>query len=198
MINKYGQGGIGIVSSERNNLSWLFVQSLLKLWKKMDCCPIYYVSVGNIAEARNEVLRLAKEAKLDWVAMIDSDMTFGSDCLLEILKTMDTYNAALGTGLYYNTFPPYASTASILDKDKYTPVTDFNLSNYIDACGMGMVVIKKDLFDIQFEFKKGHGEDYLFCEEVRKKDYSIVLNTDVVCGHLRTVPIYAHNSSIQN
>jgi hypothetical protein len=54
---------------------------------------------------------------------------------------------------------------------------------------MGFTVIKKDLFDIKFEFRPGKGEDYLFCQEARKLGKNIILVPSVKCGHLRTIEV---------
>jgi hypothetical protein len=184
------KGGIGIIASERNNFSWHFIQSLLNLLKKQPELEIIYCQVGNQADARNFVLKVAKDKGLDYVCMIDSDMTFKSTDVLQLLDTMESFKGKVGAGLYFGTFPPYSPMCSELNENGFLqPIKDWSKPRYIDACGMGFTIIHKDLFDITFEFTAGIGEDHSFCKKVALQGHNIVLDPNIRCGHLRVVPI---------
>ena len=184
------KGGIGIVASERNNFSWHFIQSLLGLLKKQPELEVIYCQVGNQADARNHVLKVAKDMNLDYVVMIDSDMTFGSTYVLELLDTMEKFGAKIGAGLYFGTFPPFSPMASELNENGvFHPIKEYKEPRYIDACGMGFTLIMKELFDIKFEFGNGLGEDHSFCRKAALLGHSIVLNPNLRCGHLRMIPV---------
>lgn len=184
------KGGIGIVASERNNFSWQFIQSLLDLKSKMGSdVMIIHVQVGNIAEARNKVLEVARQQHLDWVLMLDSDIVYEKNSVIKLIDTMERQEASIGAGLYFSTFPPFNCTASTTLGDKYSPVTEFEAVRYIDACGMGFTLITKELFDLPFEWENSHGEDYIFCEKARERGCKIILDPNISCGHLRMIPV---------
>lgn len=184
------KGGIGVIASERNNFSWHFIGSLLGLLKKQPELEVIYCQVGNQADARNHILKVAKGMNLDYVCMIDSDMTFPSTGILQLLDTMEKFKASIGAGLYFGTFPPFSPMASELNEHGFFHnITDWKEPRYIDACGMGFTLIKKECFDITFEFGNGIGEDHSFCKKVALLGHSIVLDPNIRCGHLRVIPV---------
>lgn len=185
-------GVIGIISSERNNFSWYFIQSLLALKERMPQIKIAHSHAGTIPDARNSILDVAKQLNADYVCMIDSDMTFPSFGIDQLLETMEKMDAKIGCGMYFGTYPPYVSKPMAYDeKDgKQIALDEWNEPRYITSCGMGFTIIKKELFDIKFIFKPNEGEDHLFCKEVRERGEKIILDTNVKCGHIRTLPLY--------
>lgn len=186
------KGLIGILSSERNNFSWLFIQSLLQLKDRMGKeVTISYIHSGTIPDGRNAVLDAAKQGNYDYALMIDSDMTFPSIGILQLLDSMERMEASIGCGIYFGTYPPFQSKPMAYDeKDgRQISLDSWDKTRYITSCGMGFTLIKKELFDIKFEFRPNLGEDHLFCKEAREKGYKIILEPSVKCGHLRTIAL---------
>lgn len=188
MQNKL-KGGCGIIASERNTFSWSFILSLLNLQREMGKeFEILYSQTGDQATARNTILQTAKEAGLDYVIMIDSDMTFppfGVKLLLDIMKK---YVAKMATGLYFvgpMLNKSYEIASYEMTDGKLFPVKEHSEPRLIDSCGMGFTLIMRDLFDIKFAFSDGLGEDFYFCREAKKLGTNIVLDPRVQCGHLR-------------
>src|SRR5690349_16973805 len=138
MNNK--KGAIGIIASERNNFSWLFIQSLLKLTKRMPDLEIIYGHSGNIADGRNFIVKMARDKGLDYVCMIDSDMVFPADGIERLLETMEATNADVGAGLYFVAQDIYKPAAYTLVDGVYTPVEVKDVME-IDGCGMGFTLI---------------------------------------------------------
>jgi len=183
------KGMIGVLSTERNNFSWQFIQSLLDLKTRMGSdVSITYAHSGTIPEGRNLILSIAKKLNCEYAIMVDSDMTFPSDGILRLKESMGQHDASIGCGLYFGYYPPYKSMpmAYVNEGDTHKPLTSWNEVKSIDSCGMGFTLITKYLFDIKFEFQPGKGEDYLFCTEAKKQGAKIVLDPSVKCGHLRT------------
>lgn len=179
--------GIGIISSERNGVSLPhFVLPLLKLYRRLNNCEIIYSQVGNQAVARNMVMKIAREKNLDALLFLDSDMTIQPDCVEKLLKTMYDFQAQIGTGLYFNTMPPYPPIAH---EEDYTPIKDWSKPRLIGACGMGITLILKDCFDIEFGSSVDKGEDIIFCERAREKGFKIVIDPEVRAQHLRLIGI---------
>ena len=183
---------IGILSTERNNFSWQFIQSLLQLKSTMgSAVSITYAHSGTIPDGRNAVLDAAKKSKCDYALMIDSDMTFPADGINILKNSMEKFDADIGCGIYFGTYYPYASKPLAFDeKDGVQVALDsWEKTRYITTCGMGFTLITKDLFDIEFEFQPGKGEDHLFCKEAQKRGAKAILEPSVKCGHLRTIAL---------
>lgn len=186
------KGLIGILSTERNNFSWQFIQSLLNLKSHMgSSCIISYVHSGTIPDGRNALLDIGKQHNCDYVLMIDSDMTFPADGIDRLLVSMEKMNALIGCGIYFGTYYPYPSAPMAYDEKDGVQIAldDWSDVRYITSCGMGFTLIKKELFDLRFVFKPAQGEDHLFCKEARSLSHKIILDPTVKCGHLRTIEI---------
>ncbi len=183
---------IGILSTERNNFSWLFIQSLIALKDFMgDKAMITYAHSGTIPDGRNMILDVAKQHGCDYALMIDSDMTFPSFGIEVLLDSMERMDAKIGCGIYFGTYAPFESKPMAYDeKDgKQIALDDWHETRYITSCGMGFTIIDKSLFDLRFEFRPLLGEDHLFCKEARSKGHKIILEPGVKCGHLRTIAL---------
>lgn len=183
---------LGILSTERNNFSWLFIQSLINLKTHMgNTAIISYIHSGTIPDGRNAVLDIAKQNNCDYALMIDADMTFpkyGADRLIESMKKFD---ASIACGIYFGTYFPYPSTPMAYDEKDGVQIVldDWDKTRYITSCGMGFTLIDKSLFDVKFEFRPGQGEDHLFCKEARTRGAKIILEPSIKCGHLRTIEL---------
>lgn len=179
--------GIGIISSERNGVSLpLFVLPLFKLIRKLNNCEIIYSQVGNQAVARNMVLSEARRTNIDALLFVDSDMVIPTDTVERLLKTMYDFNAQIGTGLYFNTMSPYSPIAH---EENYEPIKDISKPRLIGGAGMGVTLLLKDVFDIEFDTSLNKGEDIIFCERARAKGHKIVFDPSVKAQHIRMVGI---------
>lgn len=186
------KGMVGILSTERNNFSWQFIQNLLQLKTYMGKdVGITYAHSGTIPDGRNTVLAIAKQENCDYAIMIDSDMTFPANGIDLLKASMEKFDADIGCGIYFGTYAPYCSSPLAFDeKDgKQVPLDAWDKTRYIKTCGMGFTIITKALFDIKFEFQPGKGEDHLFCKEAEKLGAKVILEPAVKCGHLRTIAI---------
>jgi len=184
LVNKIA---IGIIASERNGVSLpFFVLPMFRLIRRLKNCELIYSQVGNVALARNAVMTEAKKANLDALLFIDSDMTVQPDCVDRLLATMQQFDAQIGTGLYFNTMPPYPPIAH---EEDYSPIKDWSKPRLIGSAGMGITLILKDCFDIQFDMTLNKGEDITFCERAREQGFKIVLDPQVTAQHLRLIGI---------
>ena len=183
---------VGILATERNNFSWLFIDSLLRLQKYMgDKVIISCIHSGTIPDGRNAILDLAKNNNCDYALMIDSDMTFPPNGIEVLMSEMNKFEAEVACGIYFGTYPPFQSKPMAYDwiEGKQTALDKWNETRYIHSCGMGFTLIHKNLFHIKFEFRPNQGEDYLFCKQVKELESKIILVPDVRCGHLRTIAL---------
>lgn len=186
------KGLIGILSTERNNLSPQFVMSLILLKDTMGKdVKVTFAHSGHIPDGRNLILKTAKDLDCDYAIMIDSDMTFPPNGINQLKYTMEKMGADIGCGLYFGTYPPYKSAPMAYDfnGDSHKPITDWSKAREIHSCGMGFTLINKRLFDLKFRFEEGKGEDSLFCTDARAKGYRIILDPMVKLGHLRTIEL---------
>lgn len=151
---------------------------------------VLHFQTTDVSMGRNQLLGIAKELNLDYLAMIDSDMTFPPNGIKTLLRTMQKFDAKIGAGLYFveqdNIFRP---SAGVRNGELYEPIKSWREPFLIDACGMGFTIIDKELFDIPFDFADGLGEDYYFCRQARKLGHKIVLEPKIQCGHLRTFQV---------
>lgn len=187
------KGGAGIIASERQTFSWWFIQSLLELKEKMGKdFQIIHVQTGDQATARNLLLKMAKDMELDYLVMIDSDMTFPSFGVQYLIETMEEMGANIGTGLYFvNSVQKGWVPASQNHRSngQYEVMDSWEKPQYIDAAGMGFTLITKELFDLTFAFAENMGEDVYFCSKAKEKGYKIILQPYVKCGHLRMLEV---------
>lgn len=186
------KGVIAIPTSERNNFNWKFIESLLRL-KTRSGAAVTHSNVGVLDIARNELMLRALKMECDYVCMMDSDMTVPVDAIEKLLKTMEEFDAHIGTGLYFMGSSPHVPVAYDYVNGKYENIKEWDKPRLIDGCGMGLCVIKSELFGIRYAFvvhnNKLLGEDITFCHRARLKGYKIVLDPTVKLGHLRMIEV---------
>lgn len=192
---KNKKGAIAIVSSERNNFAWDFISSLIDLKTTLNC-PIIYIQVGTIAQARNHVRMLAMKHEFDWIVMVDSDMTFPKDGVHKVMETMEKMGADIGSGLYFMGSKPYLPVAFEFDTATggYVPIKEFGAAREVGGVGMGFTVITKNAFHISFDWGalpsgKVMGEDIAFCHRAKEAGLKTIIEPSVRLGHLRTMAI---------
>ncbi len=198
-MSKDLKGVIGVPTSERNNFSWSFIESLLRL-KTRSGAAVTHCNIGILDVARNQLIYVALNNKCDYICMMDSDMVVPADGIEKLLATMEKFDAHIGTGLYFMGSEPHHPVAYDYINGAYVPITKWDEPRLVDGCGMGFCVIKKELFGIKYAFvvheNKLLGEDITFCHRARLKGYKIVLDPTVKLGHLRMIEVneeYANN-----
>jgi len=159
-----------------------------------------------IDKARNDLVKVALEAKCDYIFFIDSDMILPK-LTLERLYDM---NVPVASGLYFAKSPPYLPVVRDFIEDRFIfkKIIDFGKIIEVGGVGMGCCLIKKEVFDkleypwFKFEWKKfapsayeendleakdrvyQESEDLGFCKAVLESGFKIYLNSDIVCGHV--------------
>lgn len=172
-----------------------------------------FVVTGNFVPAQRElIVERALEKGADVLLMCDDDMVIPPEApaaLLDVLQEQP--RCALAGALYYSRdgFRPMAvshwrgsdtTSASIPGFDR-TPVE-------VDGVGFGCVAVRMDAVrELEPPYFPAHvflepqsarvrvcDEDYLFCERLRQRGWTIALHAGVRCGHYdraggRTFPV---------
>lgn len=152
---------------------------------------------------RNKLIAKAIENDADYVLLIDSDMVFGEDSLVQLLK----HKRDIVSALCVAKTPPFNPVAKVLNKDGgYTIRAGLDEGRFysdIDMVGAAYLLIKIDVFS---KIKKPYfampefmdsimGEDVYFCRKAKEVGYDICIDTSLVVGHIGEA-IYTINDHI--
>ena len=151
-----------------------------------------------IYTSRNEIAKRALLDEADLVMWFDSDMIFGGDTLMRMLKLIDEGNDMV-TGIYYRRVKPFTPTIfktmdineetqeSVWTEFEDIPKEPFEVAAY----GFGCVLMKTEIFVSVFsEFGNmfapigNVGEDIAFCWRARKCGYKIIADPSIGLGHV--------------
>lgn len=145
--------------------------------------------------ARNHVAKVACddiEKDTDYVFWVDSDIELPADAISRLVSHGDPFV----TGIYFQRLEPHYPLVAI---QLPTPKKDYSGSfQWIikwpenayfpaDGCGFGCVLTSvKLLRDINQEWFKYErfSEDFDFCVKARKLGYKLMVDSNVLCGHL--------------
>lgn len=126
---------------------------------------------------------------------LDDDMLFPKNGLIRLLS----HDLPVVSGFYVGRNPPHLPVAyRKVDENQWIPITKFCAGlQEVDALGAGFLLIKTEVFKDWprpwFEFSDKMGEDMYFCEEAKRRGFSIYLDFDVQCRHLASIPVgYEH------
>lgn len=152
-----------------------------------------------LPDSRNALAAMAVEGGYTHMLWIDSDMKFPPDMLQRLLARRVPFvgiNASMRR-------PPYRTTAMLKDRELLVTNKDSTGLEKVERVGMGVVLhevevlmrIKKPpWFSFGYvKHKRVHrGEDYYFCEKVRKAGYQIYVDQDVSkdVGHIGEFVFY--------
>ena len=173
-----------------------------------------FVRGHDCATARNRIADRARELKVDYLMMVDGDVTPPTDALVNLIG----HNVECVSGFYLHrdkdTNEPTDRTCACKLADEIgIPYFDYPLeSEYtrnelsdmrergehlveIHGGGMGCVLVRAEVFDrISYpwfdwvNYRNEHrgmlSEDLYFCEKLRKAGIKRHLDTRVACGHL--------------
>jgi len=145
--------------------------------------------------ARNEIVRSAIDAKVDWLFFLDTDIS----CPPDIIPRLMAHNLPICGALYHTRAPPLEPTVWQEIAPSGKQVIPFKLGEMVkaDFIGMGACLIHMSVFKnipkpffkwtLSFEDPENPGlgcsEDFYFCKAVRKRGYSIFVDTSIVCRH---------------
>ena len=162
----------------------------------------------NLAGVRNALVKQAMNAGATHILMMDTDQTPEKDLIEKLLKNLIENDLLIVGGKVHRRYPNWDPLLLRLDKEKnkYYSVSDEEWTNNelveVDATGCGCLLIDLKLFDIiPFPwFKEGElteegkpiGEDVYFCEQIRKANIPIFVNTKVKIGHLGLMNVNEH------
>lgn len=146
--------------------------------------------------ARNEIVRSALDAKVDWVFFLDTDVT----CPPDIIPRLMAHNLPICSGIYYTRAPPLEPCVWREIAPAGKQAIQFQVNQGLieaDFIGMGCCLIhtsifknlKKPYFNWSLGFQDpenpmiGRSEDFEFCKQARDRGYKIFADTSLICKH---------------
>lgn len=167
----------------------------------MEKPPFIYIrergEVGQLDEMRNEIVRKAKHAGVTHLAMLDMDQIYPSNLITKLLS--DIKDKMVVGALIHRRYPPFDPLIIKGSVGKYETITNWEDGELVevDATGTGCLMFDMKIFDEipepWFKFaktKKGTvGEDFYFCNRVRKAGHKIFVDTSLQVGHLALMEI---------
>lgn len=141
----------------------------------------------NIAHARNMCI---KKARGEFLLFLDPDMVLHKDLLIKLLAICNDEHPVV-SGLYYSRWPPYKVQAYTFSDDGWIPDWNHPIDKPFETQGIGMgcCLMKRDVcnkidypwFAFQHE---GGTEDLPFCKKIIDAGYKIMIDPNVLCGHI--------------
>ena len=164
-----------------------FVQCLLAL-NQIGEVRVMLMSGSLIYASREAMSAKAVEEGFDFVMWFDSDMTFPSTVLLDLVA----HDKDMVTGICAMRRAPYLPCIYREVDGKLTSVTEWGTRLLeVDACGFGVVLVKVEILEKMFEKYQtcfqpmyGFGEDISFCKRVKELGYKIYADPNVEIGHI--------------
>lgn len=138
---------------------------------------------------------LVEASKGDYILFLDDDVCPPLGVISQLLK----HKKDIVTGLYFaKQRPHFPQIFKRTKEDRYDTIADYpeNKLIEIDACGVGCLLVKKSVFEklnkpyfkyvIEEEGRPRKGEDYYFCENIKRNGFKIYCDTSVICTHIGT------------
>lgn len=185
------------------NISPDTFKSIYGLDKGGNICLFDFVRGYDCATARNNIAKEALSMEMDYVFMVDNDITLPSDALVNLLE--DEKEICLGYYAHRNAENLYDGKTSVcrLGEFNYTQqIPGIELKALagngihkiqVHGGGMGCALIRTEIFN-KFTFpyfdwvNYGNGqvlsEDLYLCEQCKNHNIPIFVDTRVGCGHL--------------
>lgn len=158
---------------------------------------LYFKGGGWIDRMRENLAYYALEEKKDYILWLDTDMTFPSSLVQQMMTIFETYEDIDAiTGLYTWKVPPFQPHVyGEFERGRFTPAIGFPIDKLfpVESAGFGCLMMKTSLIGkIErpwFKFIHGKcGEDMFFFKKLKKKGihYKMLCNPLISCGHLTT------------
>ena len=144
-----------------------------------------------LSEGRNHLVRLALEAKSQYILFLDDDMSFHHDALVRLLK----HDKDIVGAVYNMRAPPHRTAGFPLDPKAEFPKGGLMKMSHIPT---GLCLIKMSVFTkmnapwFRYQWRPEEaneanpdgmvGEDVLFCRRARKLGFDIWADFDVSYG----------------
>ena len=180
-----------------------FVRSLLLLDTNGHDISYAFKAGSLVYDSRNQLLKMAKDANVDRLLWLDSDMDLPMNTLQRLSADLDA-GCEIVTGVYYKRKPPFTPTiykeCSIyqLQPDQLMPIADPYLDYpedslfNVEAFGFGCVLMTMDAVNkvtgelgmMPFMPVGGFGEDLSFCMRARQCGIDLWCDSRVQCGHV--------------
>lgn len=177
------------------------------------CDVISAISSPRIASTRNTLVAafLCHPDKPEWMLMLDADMTFGPDLIVDLLEAADPVERPIVSGLYFGgqvggKQRAHAYVLSQSDPPSFNPIEGIEAPGEwgpvarVHAVGAGCLLMHRDaLFKIGQEFKDTgypwfvegagggaeYGEDIAMCLRCLHLNIPIHVHTGVILGHIK-------------
>lgn len=150
--------------------------------------------------AAKRFLNATDYKSIEWMGLVDIDMTFPKDAFNVMLDAAEANNLKIVTGIYFKKNMEGNDVVAWkydCDHRLIEPVLDGTLQK-VEIMGMGCCIIHREVLEkIGYPwFKYGplhenvdllSTEDIQFCNRAKEEGYDIWAHTGVICGHLLTI-----------
>lgn len=163
-----------------------------------------WFTVGRILTqmAREKLIKVALEAKMDYIVMYDDDMLLPGDLILRLLEDMEAHPHIdiLAPLAFMRSAPHYAVMYTVKDGYDYVRKHSYYINHWVinypkdklvecDAVGFGAVIIKMSMVrkmqEPYFMSTTPTGEDIFFCVNAKRQaNARIFMDTRIKLGHL--------------
>ena len=155
---------------------------------------------AGIADVRNELVRQSFESDCTSILMLDTDQTPEPDLIVRLFK----HNLPIVSARVHRRYPPYdpimrRRSPANANRFEGVPVKEWGKGGLIEvdrtgvaACGLFDMTVFENVPFPWFESKsddptkgtKRLGEDFCFCDKLRKAGYKIYVDSSLEVGHL--------------
>ena len=187
-----------------DTLDTMFVNSLLSL-NKPGFTQFQFQSSSLVYDSRNKLAAAAVEGNFTHVLWLDSDMVFGPNTLIDLMKDLDE-GRDIVTALAFARRPPFSPciykklrqgiNADEIEAEHYLDYPKRKIFE-VEGHGFACCLMKADVFRRMQEEDNEHqpfapiypfGEDLSMCIRARRKGIKLFCDSRIVIGHVaRTV-----------
>lgn len=164
----------------------------------------YFYSTGRLLTqmAREKLIRVARDAGMDYIIQYDDDMLLPVDFFKDMLETMESHPEVnvLGALAFMRTPPHYPVLYTVTEGYDGIRKQDYyfnqNVKRYpkdslveCDAVGFGgvcidMKFVKEKMTEPYFMSTTQTGEDIWFCVQTKEAGGRVFMNTSIKLGHI--------------
>jgi len=161
---------------------------------------------ANISRARNQVTEAFLSTKFDWLWMVDSDMTFDPDAVVNLLSAAEVDERPIVGGLCFAAFPTDGGYAIHPTIYQFTGKGMATATGYpentvmrVDATGAAFLLVHRSVFErfpregplpwfaetITEDGERLRGEDVTFFKRCQGLGIPVYVHTGVKTGHVK-------------